>query len=175
MKLSTLEVIGEALATAGVSYLIVGGVAVNAHGHQRLTLDLDLVLRLTSDNVLKALKALDGLGYQPLLPVVAEEFADPERRKEWIAQRNMQVFSLVSDEYRDTTIDLFVTEPFDYETEYRHALVTELNPGLQVRFVRLQALIEMKEATGRPLDLDDVRHLRWIAAELAGQDADAPE
>lgn len=172
MKVSTLEAIASALADAEVSYLVAGGVAVNAHGHQRLTHDLDLVLRLTSDNVLRALEALGELGYRPVLPVPAEQFADPERRAEWISERNMQVFSLVSDRHRDTTIDLFVSEPFDFEEEHRAAFVAELTPGLEIRFVRLPTLIEMKEATGRPLDRDDARHLRWIAEEREDSDGD---
>lgn len=175
MKLSTLEAIGRALNEAGVFYLVAGGVAVNAHGHQRLTHDPDLVLRLTADNALRGLRALESLGYRPVLPVAAEEFADPDRRHEWISERNMEVFSLVSDRYRDTTVDLFVSEPFDFEEEYRVALVGELTPGVEMRFVRLPTLIQMKEATGRPLDRDDARHLRWIAEELEREDADAPE
>lgn len=113
-----------------------------------------------------------------MLPVDAEEFANPDRRREWISARNMQVFSLVSEDHRETAIDLFVTEPFDYEIEYREALVADVAPGVEMRFVRLQTLIEMKEASGRPLDLDDALHLKWIAEQRAadeGDDADAPD
>lgn len=172
MKLTTLEAIGRALGGADVSYLVAGGVAVNAHGHQRLTHDLDLVLQLAPDNVRRALRALEDIGYRPMLPVDAEEFADPDRRREWISARNMQVFSLVSENHRETTVDLFVTEPFDYEAEYREALVAEVAPGVMMRFVRLEALIEMKEASGRPLDLDDVQHLKWIAEQRSADEGD---
>lgn len=172
MKLTTLEAIGRALERADVSYLVAGGVAVNAHGHQRLTHDLDLVLHLAPDNVRRALRALGDIGYQPMLPVDAEEFANPDRRREWMVERNMQVFSLVSEDHSETAIDLFVTEPFDYETEYREALVAEVAPGVEMRFVRLEALIEMKKVSGRPLDLDDVQHLRWIAEQLAVDEGD---
>lgn len=55
----------------------------------------------------------------------------------------------MSENHRETTVDLFVTEPFDYEVEYREALVAEVAPGVVMRFVRLQALIEMKEEIGR--------------------------
>ncbi len=169
MKVSTLEAVARALASNKVAYLVAGGVAVNAHGHQRLTHDLDLVLQLGSDNVHRALEALGSLGYSPLLPVAAEAFADPERRREWISEKNMEVFSLVSEDHRDTTIDLFVTEPFDFEKEHRQALVSEIATGVEMRFVRLETLIAMKESTGRVLDRDDARHLRWIARER-GQD-----
>ena len=34
--------------------------------------------------------------------------------------------------------------------------------GLLVRFVSIPTLIRMKEVAGRPRDLDDIQHLRWI-------------
>jgi predicted nucleotidyltransferase len=61
MKLETLESIFRALAENGVRYLVVGGVAVNVHGYQRATQDLDLVVQLDRDNVLRALEALESL------------------------------------------------------------------------------------------------------------------
>ena len=39
---------------AGVRYAIVCGVAVNLHGHIRMTADLDIVLELEDNNLAKA-------------------------------------------------------------------------------------------------------------------------
>lgn len=172
MKFSTICAIVEALDAADVRYLVAGGVAVNAHGYQRLTQDLDLILNLVPANTRAALKALQRLGYQPILPVSLEAFVDPEERASWIDERNLQVFSLTSDRHPDTTVDLLAAEPFDFNTEYESAMVSELAPGLEVRFVRLATLIGMKEATGRPRDADDAQHLRWILEELSGGGTD---
>ena len=51
MKLSTLETVFRSLNEAGVRYLVAGGVAVNIHGYQRVTVDLDLVIQLDGDNM----------------------------------------------------------------------------------------------------------------------------
>lgn len=40
-------------------YVVVGGVAVNLHGYQRFTKDVDLVIELVADRALKALRALE--------------------------------------------------------------------------------------------------------------------
>ena len=46
----------------------------------------------------------------------------------------------------------------------QQAVVADVN-GVEVRIVDLETLIAMKEAAGRPIDLDDVRHLRLLADE----------
>ena len=77
----------------------------------------------------------------------------------------MQVLNFFSDRHKATSVDVFVTEPFDFDTEYGNALRDELAPGLPVGFVSIPTLITMKEAAGRPRDLDDIQHLRWILNE----------
>ena len=52
MKLATFEEIVKALNKNGVRYLVVGGMAVVAHGYGRLTYDLDLVIKLTKENII---------------------------------------------------------------------------------------------------------------------------
>jgi len=162
MKLATLEAITRALAGANVRYLIVGGLAVAARGYGRVTFDVDLVVQLQPDNVRRALAALESLAYRPLVPVPSRDFADPTIRGNWIQDKGMVVFQLHSDWHPETRLDLFVAEPFDFDDEYDQALVGEILPGLQVRFVRLDTLIRMKEATGREKDREDVRQLRLL-------------
>lgn len=161
MRFETIEAIFQALQARGVRYVVVGGVAVNAHGYQRLTHDLDLVVDLRPENVRLALDVLADLGFRPVLPVPADAFADAEARERWHRDRNMEVFSLASDQAR-LTIDLFVREPFAFDAEWASALRVELSPGLSVPFVALDTLIRMKERAGRPRDRDDVEHLEWI-------------
>jgi len=48
-----------------VRYLVVGGLAVVAHGHARFTGDLDLVLDLDPANALRAVETLAALDYRP--------------------------------------------------------------------------------------------------------------
>jgi len=165
MKFSTLEAIFEALDRAGVRYLIAGGVAVNIHGYQRMTADLDLVVQLERDNIIKAMSALNILGYRPIVPVTEHDFADAEIREGWVKNKNMQVLSFHADQSPETAVDIFVTEPFDFDKEYNAAIAAEINPELIVKIVSIPALIRMKNEAGRPRDLDDVMHLEMIADE----------
>jgi hypothetical protein len=165
MKVSSIEAIAAALSGAKVRYLVAGGIAVNAHGYLRMTNDLDLVIHLDPDNLRRGWSALVGLGYHPMIPVTLHEFSDSATRERLIREKGMQVLQLWSDHHRETPIDIFVAEPFDFETEYSQAYWGELSAGLKVPFVRLETLIAMKDDVGRPGDLEDVQHLRWILEE----------
>ncbi len=87
MEVRSVEAIVKALNAAKVKYLIVGGLAVNAHGYERLTVDVDLVIGLERENIIRALRALGDVGYHMSIPVTPEEFADPKRREEWRADK----------------------------------------------------------------------------------------
>ena len=168
MKLSSLEAIFRALNEADVRYIVVGGLAVNVHGYQRLTNDLDLVIQLQRDNILAAFRALGELGYQTSVPITAEQFASADNRRQWQVEKNMQVLCLVSNEYPETPLDIFINEPFEFDREYQAAMRGGIAKGLEVRFASIPALIAMKETAGRDRDRDDIQHLRWILEEQKG-------
>jgi hypothetical protein len=109
-----------------------------------------------------------GLGYRPTAPVPAAQFADPRSRESWIRDKNMVVFALHSDRHPETLIDLFVAEPFDFNTEYDRAMIGHILPDLPTRFVSLDTLLRMKESTGRPKDLEDIRQLRLLSGDQQG-------
>ena len=81
MEVRSIEAIVAALSSAKVEYLIVGGLAVNAYGYERLTRDVDLVIGLQPDNIIRGLRALMGIGYEMSVPVTPEDFADPRQRE----------------------------------------------------------------------------------------------
>jgi hypothetical protein len=163
MELRSIEAVVGALNAAGVRYLIVGGLAVNAHGYLRATVDLDLVIQLQRDNILAGLGALEGLGYAPRIPVPAEQFADPALRESWRAEKGMLVFQLHSELHRMTPIDVFVYEPFDFDAEYELAVAETVAPGIDARIVGLEALLKMKRTANRSKDLVDLDALQKIA------------
>lgn len=165
MKLAAFEAIAAALRDAGVRYLVAGGIAVNAHGYVRLTYDVDLVIQLKPANIRPAFQALAKLGYHPTVPVTADQFADEAQRARWMQDKGMQVLNFSSDLHRPVAVDVFVTEPFDFDAEYEAAMQGELAPGLTVRFVSIPTLIAMKRLANRPRDLDDIEHLQLIMEE----------
>lgn len=170
MKLQSVEQVVRTLNEPQVPFIVVGGMAVVAHGYGRQTLDLDLIVRLDHETIRNTFRSLAEPGYQPRVPATAEGFADPAQRANWIADKGMTVLNFHSDRHRETPIDVFVTEPFDFEGEYRTALVEELAPGVPLRIVRLETLLRLKQQAGRPQDLADIAELRLLHGESRGEE-----
>ncbi len=166
MKIANLRAILHALNHNNIRYLIAGGVAVNIHGYQRMTQDLDLVIQLIPENIINALTTLENLGYKPAIPVTKEQFAEKEIRNKWIETKHMEVLPLISNLHPETTLDIFVTEPFDFNLEYQQANLVQLDQNLNVRIISIQTLIQMKEKAGRDRDKDDILHLSWILENI---------
>lgn len=83
----------EQLSRRQVQYLLVGGLSVNLHGVPRVTQDIDLIISMEINNVLKVVSAMDDLGFAPRLPVPPSELADVEKVKDWIENKNLKAFS----------------------------------------------------------------------------------
>ena len=75
----------------------------------------------------------------------------------------MLVFQLHSDQHRTTPLNVFVYEPFDFDSEYDQALLEPLAPGIDARIIRLETLLEMKPAANRIKDLADLAALEKIS------------
>jgi len=160
MKLASFEAIVSALNAADVKFIVVGGVAVNAHGYLRFTKDVDLVIRLSPQEIISAFHALEQIDYHPSNPISAEEFADREKREGWRREKRMLVLKMWSDAHRETPLDIFVYEPFDFDVEYERALFNE--DEIPARFASIPALIAMKQIANRPEDRIDIEKLRLI-------------
>lgn len=165
MEFAHLEQIFGALQGAEVRYLVVGGMAVIAHGYVRTTKDIDLVIALEPENLRRALQALTAIGYRPKIPVAATDFADPKKREEWVREKGMVVFQLISDRFRFEPLDIFVTEPFDFASEYDRAVWKQVNSDVSVPIVSVKQLLDMKRAAARPQDIADIAELLSLNAD----------
>jgi predicted nucleotidyltransferase len=165
MTQSSFRLIIQTLNNAQVRYLVVGGIAVNAHGFPRFTRDVDLLIHLEETNLLTALRALATLGYKPHIPVTFEEFANPRNRETWIAEKQMKVLKLFSDAHPETFIDVFVYDPLGFDEAYRHAHYHPLPDNINVPVCSYEDLVKLKRLAGRPQDLVDIEELRVARGE----------
>jgi hypothetical protein len=162
---TTFDAIFSALDSTGVRYVVVGGVAVNLHGYQRFTKDVDLVVELVPKQTLLALEALQTIGYSPRLPVKIADFADPEVRESWVRDKGMMVFQLYNDAIHQS-VDVFAHYPLDFESLWRDSVPVKL-PDASPRIASIDHLIRMKQAAGRPQDVVDIDMLGKLKVLLA--------
>jgi predicted nucleotidyltransferase len=146
-----IEQVLEALERGGVRYLVVGGVAVVLHGHLRTTADLDLA----------------SLGFTPRAPVPAEQFADAAVRQGWIEEKGLTVFTLWSERQPGLEVDLFVSEPFDFEAAWSRRVTVQLD-STRATVAGLDDLLALKRSAGRPQDLADVAALELLRGAGGG-------
>jgi len=151
----------KALQQGNVRYLVVGGVAANLHGIERATGDIDLMIDLEAENVIRFLNTVRELRLSPKIPVSLEDFANSDKRKEWREDKGMLVFSLYDPEHPYFLLDVMTEAPIDFDNAYRDRKIIDFG-GIPVPTASIHALIEMKKGTGRPQDEADVRHLRMI-------------
>lgn len=155
----------EVLDEAGVDFVVVGGFAVVAHGHARLTVDADLVIDLAPAAARAAVSALTAIGLRPRLPVDALDFADADVRQVWIDERGLEVFTFNDPEDPLRQVDVFATSPVPWDNLLADAVVVGIGDR-RVRVASIDHLVAMKELAGRPQDRADVQALR----DLQGDD-----
>ncbi len=156
----------SALNARGVRYVVVGGLATVLHGHARLTADVDLMLDLSPDQARKAMETLRALGLRPRAPVDLLDFAVEERRRRWIEDKGMQVFSLFDPALPLREVDLFVEHPIDFESLWGESVAMDVG-GTAVRVASIPHLIGLKRLAGRPQDLLDIEALEEIQRRTA--------
>jgi hypothetical protein len=162
MEVRSVESVVKALNGANVQYLIVGGLAVIAHGYERFTNDVDLVIGLDRDNISRGLRAVMALGYQMRIPVTPEQFAEPALREAWRREKDMTVLQLWCDAHRRTPVGVFVYEPFDFSADYGLARREMVAGNDTAPVIRLETLLRMKRAAARPQDLADIAGLERL-------------
>lgn len=153
------ERILRALAEHRVEYVLIGGLAVQTHGHVRTTNDADLIPAPNRDNLERLAATLRELGARVLNPGEEEVAVDAEM----LPRATIWQFAT-----RDGGIDVMHEVPGGrpYAELSRRALRVRLG-DVEVPVVGLDDLIQMKLARGRPVDLADVAALTDPGAEPA--------
>jgi predicted nucleotidyltransferase len=128
-----------------VDYVVVGALAMPPHGYFRASRDIDLFIRPTVHNAERVLAALADAGHD-----VADLTPDTLRTKKVLFRQ----YSLRTDVHP-------VVLGADYDGTRARSVATAIG-GVPVRVACLDDLIAMKEAAGRPKDLEDLKALRHL-------------
>lgn len=145
------ERILRSLAEHDVEYVLIGGLAVQTHGHVRTTNDADLIPSPEPANLERLAAALRDLGARVLNPGHEDTPIDAGM----LPRATAWQFAT-----RDGGVDVMHEVPGGdpYADLSERALLVELG-DIEVPVVDLDDLIRMKLARGRPVDLADIAAL----------------
>lgn len=154
------------LSRTSVEFIIVGGVAARAHGSARLTDDIDVSYRRTSENIRRLVDALSP--FEPYLRGAPRGLPfkwDVETIRQGL---NFTLITTLG------SIDLLgeVTGGGRYEDLLPHTVVQEFY-GFDCRCLDLPTLIKVKRAAGRPKDFEAIAELEAIVEERAKLTSDS--
>lgn len=152
-----LDKLARDLEKNGIDYAIVGAVALNQHGFQRFTSDIDVLL--TMDGLERFRENLVGLGYRPAF--------EGARKKYRTTDTNIPVEFIITGEFPGDGLPKPVAFPEPASTS------VDIDG---IRTVELKTLVELKLSSGmtapdRLKDLADVQEL----IKLKDLDADFAE
>ncbi|MEA2154181.1 MAG: hypothetical protein QOE11_321 [Solirubrobacteraceae bacterium] len=144
----------ELLATLqrhDVQYTVIGGVAVQVHGHRRTTKDLDLIPAPDRSNLERLAAALTALRARPRdLPGGGAPTAQH--------LENAPIVPPLTTDHGELHILRDVPGAPPYDDLRARALVIDLD-GIVLAIAGLDDLIAMKRASGRPADARDIAAL----------------
>jgi len=144
-----------------VRYLVVGGLAVNFYGYARLTIDLDVMVDLSDDNLSRIIQVMEETGFTPRVPVEPHDILSADKRNEWIEKKGAVVFTFIDPEHPYKHVDIFLQNPLDFREAYSRREVMEV-AGIKVNIASIDDIIKMKASTRRPRDLEDIHHLERL-------------
>lgn len=167
-----LTALRDALLEAGAPWMLIGGIAVIAHGVQRMTTDIDAVIQGDSVPTRELLRVLR---HHQILPRIDEAEA--------FAAANLVLLA----RHRPTQVDLDLS--FGWTAFERDALALRVSTrygSVKAPMARVEDLLVFKAIAGRSRDIDDavtlltlyphvdLEEVRLRVTELA-ELADAPE
>lgn len=132
-----------------VRMVMVGGAAVNFHGYQRHSADVDFWIETTEKNFKNLIHVFNEMGYE------IDDFPEKVKRQE----QNISIkFSPV-----DLNIELITNFSVNksFEVAYRDSeeVIVNENPFLRWNVLSLEDLISSKIKSNRPKDLLDIQQL----------------
>ena len=139
--------------------MIVGGIAFNLLGGYRNTLDLDILVSMTDENLSKVVTVLKKAGYHVLQPVDPMLIADKKTRESWIKNKNMKAFNFYKSERSYEEVDIVIDSPVTFEDADKDALKIRVH-GLVLHVISPKKFIRMKKYSGRDKDLTDIEQIK---------------
>lgn len=144
-----------------VKYVLVGGIAFNLLGGYRNTLDMDILVEMSDNNLAKIVKILKKRGYYVKQPVNPILIADKKTREDWIKNKNMKAFNFYKGEKNYEEVDLIIDSPVNFTQAFKDSVKIKIG-HLNLIVISPKNFIKMKKKSGRQIDLRDIEEIKVL-------------
>lgn len=135
-----------------VRMVMVGGGAVNFHGYQRHSADVDFWIETTAQNFKNLISVFNEMGYE------IDDF--PEKVKQ--QEQNISIKFSPIDLDLELITNFSINKSFDEAYNDSEQVIVNENPFLRWNVLSLEDLITSKIRASRPKDLLDIQQLRQL-------------
>jgi hypothetical protein len=152
-----------------VQYVVVGGIAINLHGVERATMDIDLALAMNEANMQRFLLVATELELNPPLPVKIESLCNAAQLDEWVRDKDMIAFGVRSASKTAPSVDIIVRPRVSFETMWRNRVEKDIG-GVRFQVASIDDPIALKSGTGRNKDASDIVALNKVKRIITNGD-----
>jgi hypothetical protein len=147
-----LEGLLKSLNAREVRYVIIGATAFPVHGYARATLDVDILIEPTEENASRTWEALGAFGYDMTDATVEDMLTKKILIRQYMLETDIHpsAAGVTFEQVWDNRVEGPIGETPTY-------------------FAGLDELIAMKQAAGRPKDLEDLRALLKLRERRANE------
>ncbi|MBU2572696.1 MAG: hypothetical protein KKH28_01280 [Elusimicrobia bacterium] len=125
--------------------MIIGATAFPVHGYARATLDIDIFIRPSPENAARVRKALSEFGYDLSDVKISDLLGKKLLIRQYIVETDVHPF----------------VAGVTFERVWKNKVRAKYGETFAY-FASLADLIKMKQAAGRPKDLEDLKYLRKL-------------
>jgi predicted nucleotidyltransferase len=142
-----IESLLRSLNAHDVKYVVIGAMAFPVHGYARATLDTDIFIEPTVENARRCRDALIAFGYDLADCSVDDLLSSKVLIRQYVVACDVHPY----------------VKGVSWSEVWGNRVPGTLG-STDVNFASLADLIRMKEAAGRPKDLEDLKNLRLLWA-----------
>jgi len=132
----------KSLNAHNIRYVVIGATAFPVHGYARATLDIDIFIEATPEHARPTLAALKDVGYAVTAITIEALLTKKLLIRQYILATDIHPFA----------------SGVTFEEVWRNRVEDKIGET-PANFASLDDLIRMKQAAGRPKDLEDLRIL----------------
>lgn len=150
-----IAVLLQSLSDEQVQYVLVGWLAVQLHGFLRSTFDIDLVLAMNDENIVRFIAVAKRYSLVPTIPVPIDSLRNASQIDQWHREKGMLAFALREPQIGGGVVDVLVRPAVPFDRLKANAVAGELF-SRQVWIASIDDLLAMKRISNRPKDQLDV-------------------